>query len=154
MMVEHPDSRPDPSQPYGIREAIEDAYTRQREGNELPPRLRCSGGELLKPNGQPIILRGVSFGSWGEDSGDDAPQVKALGANCVRIALRWWGRHGSNPEDVDSRDNDGVAFLKRENVAKWLDMITACSAAGMWVIPFIDSNCGHTPCSSSGSLLV
>jgi hypothetical protein len=111
---------------------------------DLPVRLRCSGGELLKPNGQRVLLHGPTFGSWGEDDPLDVADVKAMGANAVRIALRWWGHHGSNPTEVDSRDNDGFAFLKRGNVQKWFDMILAASAAGLWVIPFIDSNCGQS----------
>jgi hypothetical protein len=111
---------------------------------DLPPRLRCVNGQLVKPNGQPLRLRGVTFGSWGEDGPEDAQPVREMGGGVVRIALRFWGRHGSNPADVDSRDNDGFSFLKRANVAKWLDMISAASAAGLWVVPFIDSNCGQS----------
>jgi hypothetical protein len=107
----------------------------------LPARLHCAGGQLVKPNGQVLRLRGVSFGSWGEDDPADAVQIRAIGANVVRVALRWWGRHGSKPGDVDARDNDGFALLKRSHVAHWLDMISACAAEGLWTVPFIDSNC-------------
>jgi hypothetical protein len=120
---------------------------RETDEEHLPPRLRCQGGQLLKPNGRPIRLQGVSFGSWGEDDAVDVTPVKTAGANCVRIALRWWGRHGGNDldaMDIDSRDNNGFAFLKRKNWEHWLSMITAASAAGLWVIPFIDSNCGQS----------
>jgi hypothetical protein len=63
-----------------------------------------------------------------------------MGANCVRVALRWHGLYGSDPA-TDSRDDQAYAFLRRANVAHWLDLISAVSAAGMWVVPFIDSNC-------------
>lgn len=109
--------------------------------DELPLRLHCAGGELVKPNGQVVHLRGVSFGSWGEDDPADAVQIQALGANCVRVALRWWGLHGSKPDEVDARDNDGFALLKQSHFAHWIDLISACSAAGLWTVPFIDSNC-------------
>jgi hypothetical protein len=109
---------------------------------ELPPRLKCQGGQLLKPNGNPILLRGPTFGSWGEDDPLDVTSIKAMGSNAVRIALRWWGKHGT--AEVDSRDNQGYAFLKRANVQHWFDMITSASAAGLWVVPFIDSNCGQS----------
>lgn len=117
------------------------APVRPEAPDELPIRLRCEGGQLVKPNGQVLRLRGVSFGSWGEDDPADAVQVQELGADVVRVALRWWGRHGSKPAEVDARDNDGFALLRRTHVAHWLDMITACSAQGLWTIPFIDSNC-------------
>jgi hypothetical protein len=107
---------------------------------EMPPRLHCEGGQLVKPNGQPIFLRGVSFGSWGEDDPVDCPQIKRMGSNLVRIALRWHGEYGNDPA-TDSRDDKAYAFLRRGNVSHWLDLISAASAAGLWVVPFIDSNC-------------
>jgi hypothetical protein len=113
-----------------------------RASDDLPPRLHCQDAQLVKPNGQPITLRGVTYGSWPEDDPLDAMTLKAMGANCVRVALRWWGLHGT--DDVDSRDNNGFSFLKRANVQRWLDLITSASAQGLWVIPFIDSNCGQS----------
>jgi Cellulase (glycosyl hydrolase family 5) len=109
--------------------------------SDLPPRLHCDGARLIKPNGKPITLRGINLGAVGEDLPEDAEQIAATGANCVRVALRWWGLHGD--PNVDSRDNDGFAFLLRRNVDDWIGKITAASAAGLWVIPFIDSNCGQ-----------
>jgi len=109
-------------------------------GPELPARLKCSGGELLRPNGNPIILRGVSLGSWGEDQPEDAPAIRAMHANCVRILLRWWRGGG---DDSDSRDNDGFALLARHNVERWLALIDAVIATGAWVVASLDSNCGQ-----------
>lgn len=107
---------------------------------ELPARLRCEGAELIRPNGKPIILRGVSMGSWGEDFPEDAPAIRAMSANVVRVLLRWWcpGRNGS-----ESRDNDGFALLLQANVAHWLALIDAVIATGAWVIAAVDSNCGQ-----------
>lgn len=110
---------------------------------DLPPRLRCEGGQLIKPNGEPIDLRGVSFGAWGEDSPFDAEAVADMGANCVRIGMRWHGHWGSDPDAIDARDDEGYAWCKQTHVAHWLDMIAAAAAAGLWVIPFVDSNCGQ-----------
>jgi Cellulase (glycosyl hydrolase family 5) len=109
---------------------------------ELPPRLSCVGPVLVTPNGKPITLRGINLGAVGEDSPQDAVSIAALGANCARVALRWWGHHGD--PSVDARDNDGFAFLRRSAFTDWLDKITACSQAGLWVVPFIDSNCGQS----------
>jgi len=105
---------------------------------ELPARLKCQGGELVRPNGNPIILRGVSLGSWGEDVPEDAPAIRAMNANCVRILLRWW-----SPSDGESRDNDGFALLLKENVDRWLALIDAVIATGAWVVAAVDSNCGQ-----------
>jgi len=109
---------------------------------ELPPRLSVQGSDLIKPNGKTIFLHGVSFGAWGEDQPEDAQPVADLGANCVRIALRWHGLF-SDPT-VDARDNLGFAFLSSTHFTHWLDLITAASEAGLWVIPFIDSDCGQS----------
>lgn len=108
----------------------------------LPPRLHCEGTRLIKPNGKQLILRGVNLGCPGEDSATDPAEIAALGANCVRIKFPWWGEF-SGPE-IDGRDNDGFAFLSRAHFTDWIDKITAASAAGLWVIPFIDSDCGQS----------
>jgi hypothetical protein len=119
------------------------------EREDLPPRLRCVDGRLIKPNGSEIFLRGPCFGSWGEDQAEDATAIRAMGANCLRVCLRWWGRYGSgNGHSIDSRDNDGFAFLLRANVQRWFDQITQAAAAGLWVIPFIDTNCGQSGTNS------
>lgn len=114
---------------------------RQRERDEpsqLPARLRFDGSRMIKPNGKEIILRGPCFGSWGEDAPEDAADVKAMGANCVRVNLKWW-----RPGDADSRDNNGFAFLLKANVQRWLSLIDAVIAQGMWVVPCVDSDCGQ-----------
>ncbi len=109
---------------------------------ELPPRLRCQGGQLVKPNGNPITLKGPSLGMWGSDEVSDIQDIKATGANSPRIVLRWHGKWGK-PE-VDSRDNQAVAFLKRENVDHWIDLIQAASDEGMWPVATVDTNCGQS----------
>jgi hypothetical protein len=110
--------------------------------SELPPRLRCSNGNLIKPNGNPIILKGTCYGSWGEDDALDATPIRALGANCLRICLRWHGQWGR--AEVDCRDDVGFALLSRPHLQRWFEQIESAVAAGMWVIPFIDSNCGQS----------
>lgn len=112
------------------------------EPAELPPRLRIEGRRLIKPNGREWRGRGVSFGSFGEDVPEDVPAVAALGCSVVRIPLRWWGLHGE--PGIDSREDRAYAFLRRSNWRAWLDLIVAVSAAGLWVVPAIDSNCGQS----------
>lgn len=113
---------------------------------ELPPRLHVDGPRLIKPNGHEWIGRGVSFGTFWHDTPLDVPDVVAMGSNVVRIGLRWWGDHGSNggKPPVDSRDNDAYSFIHRDHYRNWLDLCMTASAAGLWVVPFIDSNCGQS----------
>jgi hypothetical protein len=118
------------------------AANRRREASELPPRLKVDGAQLLNPKGKPIKLRGINLGCVGEDGPQDATSIAALGANCARVALRFWGHYGDPA--VDARDNNGFAFLRHASFTDWIDKITACSEAGLWVIAFIDSNCGQS----------
>jgi hypothetical protein len=112
---------------------------------DLPPRLHIDGSTLLKPNGQPWIGRGVSFGHFWLDTPQDVAAVQALGANCVRILLRWWAppRKGEY-QSQDSRDDNAYAFIHRDHFRNWLDLIVTASAAGLWVVAAIDSNCGQS----------
>src|SRR6185436_11265418 len=120
------------------------------DSTELPPRLRVDGPRLLKPNGSEFVPRGLNFGSWGEDDPLDAVQVAAMGSDIVRVALRWWGKWGD--PTVDARDNDAFAFLRRAHFERWLGLITAVAQEGMWVVPFIDSNCGQSGTQDAGTM--
>src|SRR5436190_19039986 len=53
-------------------------------------RLRVEGENLVGPDGAPILLRGLNFGWWGEETEADAEEAKAMGANVVRLPLRWY----------------------------------------------------------------
>lgn len=110
--------------------------------SEMPPRLRCQDSQLLKPNGQPWVAKGVSFGSWGEDEALDLNQIAEMNANSVRILLRTWGLYGT--PDIDSRDDLAYSFLKRTNVQHFLELVVNAAARGLWVIAGIDSNCGQS----------
>jgi hypothetical protein len=126
-------------------EELRRRHARDETPSELPPRLRCMGGDIVKPNGKPIFLRGPCFGSWDEDDETDCPQIDGMGANSLRINLRWWGKYGTGTrENADCRDNDAFAFLHRAKYSKWAGQIKASSAVGLWSIPFIDSNCGQS----------
>lgn len=114
--------------------------------SELPPRLRIDRSMLLKPNGEEWIGRGVSLGHFWLDTPQDIPAIAALDANCVRILLRWWAPpHGqAGRPNQDARDDNAYAFIHREHFRNWIDLILSASAAGLWVIPAIDSNCGQS----------
>lgn len=112
----------------------------------LPPRLSVSAdGEILKPNGEPIFLHGPCFGSWGEDDAADCPAIRALGANSLRINLRWRGKWGTDVRaNPDSWDPDAFAFINPAKRKIWLSQIAAAAQAALWSVPFIDSNCGQS----------
>lgn len=110
--------------------------------DELPARLRCEGGELVKPNGKPIWLHGVNFGAFNHDDEQDCAPIAARGANALRVALRWWGTWGKGDEpNPDCRDDKAFAFVNRDKLNIFSGRIAAAGAAGLWSIPFIDSNC-------------
>lgn len=109
----------------------------------MAPRLIVDGQHLVKPNGKRIVLRGVNWGSWGENMEADADDMVAMGANCVRLPMaRWWGLYGG--ADVDARDDKAYAFLRRENIERSLRELDWLTARGLWVVLMIDSNCGQS----------
>jgi hypothetical protein len=106
---------------------------------DLPPRLVIDGTRLLNPKGKPLKLRGVNMGAWGEDTAADVEEFASWGANVVRIPLRWRGLYGD--ASIDSFDGNAAAFVARGHLEHWLGLITAASAAGLWTVPALDSNC-------------
>jgi hypothetical protein len=108
-----------------------------------PPRLAVHGRVLVDPADHPIQLRGWNWGHWGSVQPQDAADNAAQGANAVRIPLRWWGAWGGH--DVDSRDDAAVATAGIEPAhLRTLDaMVAQASRAGLWIVLFVDSNCGQ-----------
>jgi hypothetical protein len=107
----------------------------------IASRLIVDGQHLLRPNGKKIHLRGVNWGSWGQNVEADAAEMVAIGANCVRVLIRWWGEYGR--EEVEARDNAAFAFIERGHMEQFLREVKWLSDAGLWVIPAVDSNCGQ-----------
>jgi aryl-phospho-beta-D-glucosidase BglC (GH1 family) len=105
-------------------------------------RLSLSGAEMIDPDGHPIVLRGFNWGSWWTAEAQDAVENKAQWANVVRIPLRWWWYYDS-PLTVDSRDDASPWLINPENLKVLDAMITQASDAGLWIVLFIDSNCGQ-----------
>lgn len=108
----------------------------------LAARLSTSGEQILDPDGKPIVLRGWNWGEWKAwqlGKGGDAEQNEIQGANAVRIPLRWWGDYpnGANARD-DSEDHIDQAHFDDLDAA-----VKDAVAHHLWVILFIDSNCGQ-----------
>lgn len=105
--------------------------------------LSVQGQEILDPSGHPILLRGWNWGHWGKSQPSDAADNAAQGANVVRIPLRWWGNYEG--KDIDSRDDDATTTAGIDSAhLKHLDeMVRWASAAKLWIVLFIDSDCGQ-----------
>lgn len=117
-----------------------------------PDRLSFSGPTMLAPDGQPITLRGINEGTWGEMRSGDAATIAAQGANVVRVLIRWWGLYGGS--DVESRadlqGSDAPGHFKPDHLAQFLQEVQWCIDAGLWVVPAIDSNCGQNGLQNAG----
>ena len=111
-------------------------------GGESYGGLRVSGQQIVDLQGAPVMLRGMNWGRWGLAQPQDAASNVAQGANCVRIPLRWWGLYSG---DVDSRDDAATATARIDpgHLAILDQMISWASAAGLWIVLFIDSDCGQ-----------
>jgi hypothetical protein len=108
-----------------------------------PPRLAVRGPDIVDPAGQPILLRGWNWGHWGKTEAQDAADNAAQGANAVRIPLRWWGNYAGN--GVDSRDDaaTSTAGISPAHLKHLDDTIRWASQARLWIVLFVDSDCGQ-----------
>lgn len=107
--------------------------------------LSISGKQILDPSGAPITLRGWNWGRWGTAQPQDAAAHVTQGANCVRIPLRWWGLYQNGVGNIDSRDDTATATssINPDNLAILDGYVKWASDAGLWIILFIDSDCGQ-----------
>lgn len=115
-----------------------------------PPRLTLRGPEIVDPNGQPIVLRGWNWGHWNEILPQDAAENVAQGANCVRIPLRWWGKYRT--AQIDSRDDGAAATagIHPGNLQRLDGAMRNASNAKLWIVLFIDSDCGQNGTQPDG----
>lgn len=110
---------------------------------ESVPRLSIKGQSLVTADGRAVMLRGWNWGRWGITQPGDAASNAAQGANSVRIPLRWWGYYEG--VGIDSRDDSqtATAGIDVNHLAILDAMIAQASAAHLWIILFIDSDCGQ-----------
>ncbi len=123
-----------------------------QSGGYVPPpppapgvaRLTVSGSKLLKPDGSEIKLRGINEGTWGTMKASDPDLIATNGGNCIRLPLRWWGPYGGST--TDSRDDTATAtaLIKQSNITQVMQEIQWAVDRGLWIIFFIDSNCGQS----------
>jgi hypothetical protein len=108
-----------------------------------PGHLAVRGREIVDPAGRPILLRGWNWGHFGKAIEPDAADNAAQGANVVRIPLRWWGYYKG--KGVESRNDAATATagISPENLQILDDTVRWASRARLWIVLFIDSNCGQ-----------
>lgn len=107
------------------------------------PHLGIEGPNIVDASGSSLTLRGWNWGRWGLTQPNDAADNASQGADVVRIPLRWWGYYEGN--DIDSRDDSqtATAGIDAGHLAILDAMVAQASAAHLWIILFIDSNCGQ-----------
>lgn len=107
-----------------------------------PERLTVSGTNLVSTlTSSTVLLRCLNWGRWGYVRAGDGALVVSWGVNCVRIPLRWDGVYSE--AGTDSRDDGSPGHVNPVNLAEHDRMMDEAEAAGLWIIPFIDSNCGQ-----------
>lgn len=111
------------------------------DGGAPVPRLSVSGAQILDPVGNPVLLRGWNWGQWGSVQPQDGADNMAQGANAVRIPLRWWGLWADT--SVDARSDAAPGHVDPAHLAVLDGMIREATDWALWVVLFVDSNCGQ-----------
>lgn len=106
-----------------------------------PEKLSLRGSEILDQNGNPIMLRGMNWGSWGTAEEKDAADNVKQGANIIRMPLRWWGKYSE--ASIDSRKDSAPGHIDPAHLAQLDQYIAWASAQHLWIDLFIDSDCGQ-----------
>jgi aryl-phospho-beta-D-glucosidase BglC (GH1 family) len=106
-----------------------------------PARLTVDGSVLRGPDGGAVTLKGWNWGRWKTMQPQDASDNLQQGANSVRIPLRWFGLY--SPSSVDSRLDSAPGYVNPANLQILDDMVQRASDAKLWIILFIDSDCGQ-----------
>ncbi len=92
-----------------------------------PERLSIKGTQILKPDGQPIRLRGFNLLWWVPPTAQDVADIKELGANCVRYQFGYIPRGRFDPRQL--------RLLKRH--------VRLFTSQRLWVIPNVHEFVSH-----------
>ena len=106
-----------------------------------PGHLAVRGQDIVDPSGRPILLRGWNWGHFGKAVEADAAENAAQGANVVRLPIRWWGFYQG--EGIESRNDQAPGGIDPRQLQIIDDNVRWASRAHLWIILFIDSNCGQ-----------
>jgi hypothetical protein len=138
------DFRAAPPSPTDAVQVAQAAPQREiRPSASTSGRLAVRGPEIVDPSGRPILLRGWNWGHFGKAIEQDAADNAAQGANVVRLPIRWWGFYQG--EGIDGRNDSATATagLDPRNLQIVDDNVRWATRQHLWVILFIDSNCGQ-----------
>ncbi len=83
--------------------------------------VRVSGTHITTPDGRPIRFRGFNVCWWVPPTAEDAKNIKALGANCVRCMFGY--------QPGGKFDPSKIAFLR--------DQVRYFTSRGLWIIPVV-----------------
>lgn len=103
-------------------------------------RLSLDGSTILDPDGNPIWLHGTNQGTWGENYSIDAPAIAAMGANCVRILIRWQGDYEAGINAYSA--NPAEDYIDPAHLTQFLEEVDWLIAQGIWVVAAFDSDYG------------
>ncbi|NQD37182.1 cellulase family glycosylhydrolase [Permianibacter sp. IMCC34836] len=105
--------------------------------------LHISDSSLMDNDGKAVNLRGWNWGRWGTAQPQDAADNVAQGANAVRIPLRWWGYYSNTNNDSRDDSQTDTVGIDVHHLEVLDAMIAQASAAHLWIILFVDSDCGQ-----------
>jgi hypothetical protein len=116
-------------------------------------RLSLRGTQILGPDGNAIKLRGWNWGQWEATQPQDGADNAQQGATVVRMPLRWWGQYSDKPntpaeQKIDSRDDASPGHIEPHHVTQLDADIQNAINAKLWVILFLDSDCGQASLSN------
>jgi aryl-phospho-beta-D-glucosidase BglC (GH1 family) len=101
-------------------------------------RLQIQGKNLISTNGDTVILKGFNWGWWGLAQQSDAEEACAMGANVIRMPMRWYFGGGGN----DQRDTTKPGNINPDGLALLDQQIQWCTDNHLWVILFGGSDRG------------
>ncbi len=107
--------------------------------SEQTARLRVVGSDLIAPDGNKIVLRGFNWGGFntGMAESEDALDMVRMGANTVRIPLRWRFTEDSKQ---DQYDPDAPGLINPNGVATLEKQIAWAGSQKLWVVLFVGSD--------------
>jgi hypothetical protein len=108
-------------------------------------RTQIVGTQVRSPVGAAVAWRGINQGTWGKNNSVDAPAIKALGANHVRLLIRSnLGGPLQYETGVDAFDpTNTVSYFEATHAAQFLQEIDWAGASQLWSIVAYDTDQGQ-----------
>ncbi len=111
----------------------------------MTARLTIRGNKLYDPSGKQVLLQGFNWSTYREMGAQTFPEdpatIAAMGANTVRIPLRWyWGSEVPGSSDQESRMTEAPGHIKPEMLALLDRHVKWATDQKLWVVLFIGSD--------------